>query len=800
MVRTTVCAGLAWSLCSAAVAAAPERFAVASQPLPDAVLAFGAQAGISMGSGAARACGRSRALRGDYEIETGLTLLLSGTGCTWRRIDDRAYVIVRPPARLAMWPWRRPVAPAVGPPVDEAPTAVADVVVTATKEDGALAEAPYALTVLDGRDFDTATRRDTADLATRMSGLTLTNLGPGRNKLFVRGLADGPFTGQTQAMVGLYLDDTRLTYDVPDPDLRLIDVERVELLRGPQGTLYGAGSIGGILQIVTRQPDLERFSAEVFAGAVATEGSAASQSADLVLNLPLLRDRLALRAVGYSEKMSGAIDDINLGLDNTGDTVREGARLTLLWRINPAWDLRLGYVAQTLHSDDSQYAFTALGGDRRALALREPSSNDFDGLSATLRGDFGWGRLKIDSAIQNHGLDRRYDATLAAAGFGGIGPTAYDESDGVSALVTEATLSSRPGGRLTWLVGVFATEYSHDRRGHIATLASGASLYAATRRDHTDETAVYGQASWAMTDRLRLTAGGRIFRIAVETEASSKQGAVPSDALDASRSDTGFAPKVVLEYQWRDTVLLYLQSSEGYRAGGFNAGAVLGRTYDAPGGAQPYRTFRSDELVSYEAGARIRAWNDSLALRLAVFAIDWRSVQSDRIDGDGLPFTGNIGNAATAGMEGELAWTSGPWRVDSNLMISDPDLNDPDPGFPLPSTGDLSGVSNIIAHADLRRDLTLFSRPAWINASLGYVGASTLTFSSSQTAGMGDYWTSGLDAGVDFPAWSLSARIDNLLGQHGDTFAYGNPFLVGRVGVTTPQRQRSVSIQISRRF
>lgn len=800
MVRTTVCAGLVWSLASAALAAEPERFAIPSQPLQDAVVAFGAQAGISIGSGAAQSCGRSRLLQGDFGIEAGLTRLLSGTECTWRRIDDGAYVIVRAPSQPVLWPWRRPVTLPPRPSVDEAPTSVADVVVTATKEDGVLADAPYALTVLDGQDLDTATRRDTADLATRMSGLTLTNLGPGRNKLFVRGLADGPFTGQTQAMVGLYLDDTRLTYDVPDPDLRLIDVERVELLRGPQGTLYGAGSIGGILQIVTRPPDLDRYAAEVFAGAVATEGSGASQSADLVSNLPVVRNRLAFRAVGYSEKIAGTIDDVALGLDNTGDTVREGARLNLLWRIDPAWDLRLGYVAQTLHSDDSQYAFTALGGDRRALAMREPSSNDFDGLSATLSGDLGWGRLKIDSAIQTHGLDRRYDATPGAALFGGAGPTAYDESDGIKALVTEATLSSRPGGRLTWLIGLFATEYTHDRMGDMTTLASGAVLYAAARRDHTDETAVYGQASWALTDRLRVTAGGRIFHIAVETGASSMQGAVPTDALDASRSDSGFAPKIVIEYHLRDGVLLYLQSSEGYRAGGFNAGAALNQTYGAPGGVQPYRTFRSDELVSYEAGARIRGWSDSLALRLAVFAIDWRSVQSDRIGGNGLPFTGNIGNAATLGLEGELAWASGPWRVDANLMIDDPDLNDPDAGFPLPTTGDLSGVSNLIARAAVTRDLTLLSRPAWVSASLGHIGAATLTFSSTQTAEMGDYWTSDLGAGVDFPAWSLTARIDNLLGQRGNTFAYGNPFLVGRTGVTTPQRPRSLSVQVSRRF
>lgn len=792
-------AGLAWSLCGAALAAEPVRFSIRTQPLPDAMLAFASQSGVSVGSGVTAACGRSRPVQGIFEIEDALTRLLAGTGCTWRRIDARAFAIVRTTPALHL-PWRRQPPRAPLSTGEAAPTQLGEIVVTATKEDTALSQAPYALSVLEGQDFDSATRRDTADLATRLSGLTITNLGPGRNKIFVRGLADGPLSGQTQAMVGLYLDDTRLTYDVPDPDLRLVDIERVELLRGPQGTLYGAGSIGGILQIVTRAPDLTSYSGEVFASAAVAEGAGVSRSYDIVINAPVLRDRLALRAVGYSEVIPGSVDDVNLGLDNTGDTTRRGARIGLLWRIGSNWRLRLGYVAQTLHSDDSQYAFSTLGGDRRSLSLREPSSNDFDGWSATLSGDLGWGRLKIDTAVQSHGLDRRYDATVATSRFGGSGPTAYDESDSIDALVTEATLMSRPGGRLNWLVGVFATEYSHDRTGDLTQLSPATLLYDSQRRDHTDETAFYGQASWAFTDRLRITAGGRLFRLGVETEAMAHQGGVSTDTLDDDRQDSGFAPKVVIEYALRDKVLLYVQSSEGYRAGGFNAGATAGPSYGVPGGAQPYRQFRSDELVSYEAGARIRAWNDSLAVRLALFAIDWRAIQSDRIGADGLPFTGNIGDARNMGFEAEVAWTAGPWRIDANLMIDDPDLNDPDQGFPLPAKTNLSGVSNVVANFAARRDLTFASRPAWVSGSLGYIGASNLIFSSTERSPMGDYWTSDLAAGVDFETWSLNLRLDNVLGSEGDTFAYGNPFLVGVTEVTTPQRPRSLAFSISRRF
>jgi outer membrane receptor protein involved in Fe transport len=794
------CVGLIWGLCGPA-AAEPTVFSIPSQPLPQAVVAFGLQSGVSIGSGAAASCGRSRALRGRFETEAGLTRLLAGTGCSWRRIDGRAYVIERAarPARPVVTRPRAVPLPTASD--DPGPAMLDEVIVTATRRDITLAEAPYALTAIDGAVFDQATRRDTADLASRVAGLTVTNLGPGRNKVFVRGLADSPLTGQTQAVVGQYLDDTRLTYDAPDPDLRLVDIAHIELLRGPQGTLYGAGSIGGILKLVTTPPDLSTYGAEVFADLSATEGAGTGRSVDLVLNAPILRDRLGVRLVAYSEVVAGSIDDPALGIVNTGDTVREGARLGLAWNIRPGWDLRLGYIAQTLNSDDSQYGFSRLGGDRRALALREPSRNDFDGLSATLSGDLGWGRLRLTTAMQSHGLDRRYDATVAAGRFGGIGPTAYDESDRIDGLITEATLTSPSGGRLNWLIGAFATEYSHDRTGGITQRDPQDILYAASRRDHTDETALYGEAAWAFTDRLRVTAGARLFRLGVETEATARSHGVISDAFEGDRSDSGFAPKLVIEYDLTDTVLIYAQASEGYRAGGFNTGARPGQSYGVSAGdPQPRRAFRSDELLSYEAGARIRGWDDRLSLRLAVFAIDWRNIQSDRVADDGLPFTANIGDGTNFGLEAEGVWADGPWRIDANLLLNDPEISDPDSGFPLPDDRHLPGVPDAIANLSIHRDLVIWREAGWISGSLGYVGRSDLTPSGGVSAAMGGYFTSDLAAGVELGDWRATVRLDNVLGQHGDTFAYGNPFLVGVEDVETPQRPRSLSFALSRTF
>lgn len=787
-------AGLVCSVgCSAAQADEPRRLAVPAQPMTTAILQLGAQAGVSIDARAAASCGRSRAIRGVHNIETALRIMLQGSGCAFRRIDDRTWVIVaRPPPRPA------PVA--APPPTELSPSLLDEVIVTATRRDLALADAPYALSALDGAAFDAAARRDTAALATRLAGLTVTNLGPGRNKLFVRGLADSPLTGQTQAMVGLYLDDTRLTYDAPDPDLRLVDLERVELLRGPQAALYGAGAMGGVLKLVSRPPELHAWSAEASAGLTFADDTAPGHSLDLVFNAPLLRDRLALRTVFYEETLEGVIDDPGLGLTNTGGIHRMGARATLLWRINDAWEARIGTVSQNLQIDDSQYGFEPGTPYERSLSLREPSNNDFDGVSVTATGDFDWGRLKLASAFQIHDLDRRYDATSAAARLGASGgPLAYDEADSIRAVALEASIATPAGRRLDGLAGVYISQYSHDRTGAILDLAPDVRLYEAVKRDKTQDVAVFGEVAWAPDERLKLTLGGRYFNVLIES--STLQAGRTSEAFEGEHRDDDFSLKAVLEYAVDDTLLTYIQASQGYRVGGFNGGALIDQPYGEPGaGLQPYREFQPDSLDNFEAGVRWRAFDGRLALRLAAFLVDWSAIQSDRVSPDGLPFTANIGSASNSGAELEGVWRDGPWRLDFNFMANDARLDAAEASYPLSVDGGLPGVPNVLGAISARREGTVRGLKGWASGSIGYVGQSTQQLTPDTITEMGDYLTSEIAASVELGDWAATIRIDNLFGGDGDTFGYGNPFLVGRETVITPQRPRNLSLSLTRAF
>lgn len=790
--RRALLAGLAWSVsCGAAHADEPRRLVVPAQPMTTAILQLGAQAGVSIDARAAASCGRSRAIRGVHNIETALRLMLQGSGCAFRRIDDRTWVIVARP---------RPAPVAPSPPTELPPPMLDEVIVTATRRDLALADAPYALSALDGAAFDAAARRDTAALATRLAGLTVTNLGPGRNKLFVRGLADSPLTGQTQAMVGLYLDDTRLTYDAPDPDLRLVDLERVELLRGPQAALYGAGAMGGVLKLISRPPELDAWSAEVSAGLTFADDTAPGHSLDLVFNAPLVRERLALRTVFYEETLEGVIDDPALGLTNTGGIHRMGARATLLWRINDAWEARIGTVSQNLQIDDSQYGFEPGSPYERALTLREPSNNDFDGVSVTATGDFDWGRLKLASAFQIHDLDRRYDATPAAGRLGASGgPLAYDEADSIRAVAVEASIATPAGRRLDGLAGVYISQYSHDRTGAILDVDPDVRLYEAVKTDKTQDIAVFGEVAWTPDDRLKLTLGGRYFNVLIES--STLQTGRTSEAFEGEHRDDDFSLKAVLEYAVDDTLLTYVQASQGYRVGGFNGGALIDQPYGEPGvGPQPYREFQPDSLDNFEAGVRWRAFDDRLALRLAAFMVDWSAIQSDRVSPDGLPFTANIGSASNSGAELEGVWRDGPWRLDFNLMANDARLDAAEDSYPLAVDGGLPGVPNVLGAISARREGGFRGLKGWASGSIGYVGQSTQQLTPDTVTEMGDYVTSEIAARIELGAWAATIRIDNLFGGDGDTFGYGNPFLVGRKTVVTPQRPRNLSLSLTRAF
>jgi len=827
-VRLASAALVALVTAAAPARAAPKRaFAIAAQPLSRALLDFAIQAELSIGVDADAGCRRnSPGLSGRYTASEALDRLLADSGCGYRMIDGSAVRIVRltpappRPQHAAAAPSQHVVA---APPLVKA--ALEEVVVTATRRGALAIRLPDQVSVVTGDRMNE--ERDTAigDLASSTAGMFVTNLGPGSDKVIIRGLSDGGLTGHTQSTVGIYLDDTRMTYNAPDPDLRLADIDQVEVLQGPQGALYGSGSIAGVVHLVTRAPDLERYGGQLTFGASATQYGGPSAFAEGVANIPILTDRLAARIVAYREHDGGYIEDVALKRSGTNTTDRTGVRLALRADLGGGWRADFGLVHQTLASDDSQYASQHFGSYQRGVLTQEPHGNDFDEAHLTLQGDTGVGHFKNTLSVINHRIDTRYSASTALPLFLNAGadlsdqppqtlpppnpgdpPAVYDETDRTTAVVDEATLSSIGASRFQWLLGGFVSDAQQGLDSVIDALPSTpheTPVYSEHRTDRIKEVAVYGEASYDITPRLAVGAGARAGITEVETD--SLVGAPLTSTSSRFRgrlTNTIWAPKLSLRYQFSDDAMVYVLASEGARSGGFNTSGPIGTVFSGPGGqTEPFRRFDGDELWNIEAGVKARFLADRLDLRATAFYDIWTGIQSDELLPSGLPYTANIGDGRNIGLEFDVAYRLGDFEFRVNGLLDEPELTHNNTPFPSLLHSGLPGVPRGAVAASLHYEHRLADglRP-FFDASVNYVGGSRLTFDSRTTRRMGDYTITRLTTGLDAGAWRLSAFVDNPFDVTGDTFAYGNPFTLRRSHQITPLRPRTAGLQLMRSF
>jgi iron complex outermembrane receptor protein len=265
---------------------------IPSQQVEAALLEMALQARMSLGGDLSACRGVAPAVNGTMTLDSALSRLLAGSGCTYsvsgsgailiRRAERARPAIVAPPP-----PPPRSVVPVTVEVATEEASALSDVIVTAERRPESPQNAAIAVTALSGEQITVAGAGNAHDLSNMVAGMTVTNLGSGRNKILLRGMSDGAFTGLTQSTVGLYLNLVPITYSAPDPDLKLIDLDRVEVLRGPQGALYGTGPIGGVVRIVTRSPDPLDYTMDLSGTRSVTEGGGANTDYSAVVNLPL---------------------------------------------------------------------------------------------------------------------------------------------------------------------------------------------------------------------------------------------------------------------------------------------------------------------------------------------------------------------------------------------------------------------------------------------------------------------------------------------------------------------------------
>jgi len=788
--------GLALSLPAAqARASGPAyRLSIPPGPYAEALIQLGEQANISVIGTAACGAGGHVGLSGSATLEAALQALTAGAPCTWRVLDPRTVRILPAPVRTAIVEAQPPAA---------TPTLLAELLVTATKRPADAARVPAAISVVGHDEIELAGALDVGGTSGLVSGVLTTNLGPGRDKLILRGLSDGAFTGRARSTVGTYLDDAPVNYNAPDPDLMLVDVERIEVVRGPQGALYGSGALSGVYRIVTRKPDLSAYAFGAGAQIATTDGGSPSDEVEGYANLPFLPGVAGLRLVAYRDLEGGYIDNAVLRLSNVDRSTREGGRAALRVQPGPAWQLDLAASVQRLRSADTSYTtpdvLPALSATERLNRVREGHKNDFEAISATLNGELGWATLRSTLAVIDHAFASQYDASsvLNEIGADPSGLGVYSERTHINMVSADTVLRSSGPGRLSWLAGVegIATIEKTPTALDIQSPAGALErLYTENRRDRVREAALYGEISAPLTSGWRIQAGGRLFASDVRTIAAI-EGLPPAVSRDFAgrQSFSGFSPKLSLQHDLGARGLVYALYSEGFRPGGFNSGGFL----------FPIRasrtTFRPDRLRNYELGAKAQLFDGRLSLRSAVFFDRWTDIQADQYRPSGLPFTGTVGDADIEGFEAEVGYAFRfGLTVRANGLLVASEITHPNTDFSLAPIHRLPGVPK--ASGGL---LAVYERPLPARLTLrligetSYIGGSALAFDSNKPSQMGAYADTRLSAQLAGRGWTATLFVANPADEKADTFSYGNPFSFGEVRQSTPQRPRTIGIRLT---
>ncbi|MGY2736150.1 TonB-dependent receptor domain-containing protein [Sphingomonas sp. UYP23] len=775
---------------------------VGAAPLAQAVHTLSIQTGTSIGFREAHlAAILVRRARGRLTAAQALARMLKGTGLRARRVAPATYLVEAAPSAAAS-------AAVAGTRVAQAraETEARDIVVTGSKRDIPLTAYPGGVQIIDGRNVSAAAAGHGNDLLeTLLASVASTHLGPGRDKLFIRGIADSSFTGRTQATVGQYWGNSRITYSAPDPSLRLYDVDRVEVLEGPQGTLYGAGSLGGVVRVVPHAPELTTFGGQTWAGVQAVQHGGVGGDGGAVLNIPVLPDRAAVRALVFASSDAGYIDDVQRGVKNTNRVRTLGGRLGVRIEPGDGWTADLDGVGQSIHGDDAQYADRGGNGLTRASAIARPYHDRYALAEVVARKRSGTLDVTASLSYSRQSVAEIFDALeLADAVTSPVDPrtsspiAAVGHTNHIELVSAEGRIVRHSRDGTGWIVGLslLSNRASLNRRTYLGVAGSLAPAPLTGVRNAAQEATVYGEGTFAPLPRVTVTLGGRLTTVRLWGQSLD---AVPAIALrvdpgaESSRSETRFLPSTAIAYRIDGSWTLFARYQQGFRPGGI----AVREDY--------IEHFRGDRLGSLEVG--VRRHTRRLDLSVGAALTMWTNIQADLIDRLGFPTTSNIGDGRLLSLGLAAKWCPvDGLELDGALYINDSRVIAFTPAAialdgatlqssRLPNVADASGRIGLTYRRRLAGttalQLTGFGR---------YIGHSTLGIGTILAKPQGGYWDTGAELRVGPPRHGISLAVTNLFDKRGNRFAFGSPFLLRDHDEITPLQPRSVRLGVDQAF
>ena len=568
-------------------------------------------------------------------------------------------------------------------PLFAAEEALEEIVVTAQRRAERLQDVPEAITALSGDSLNELRLQGNADLASKVPSLSFAVLGPGESTLAIRGL--GTSYGLAPA-VSYYVNETPIDIRTDGyagaPDIDFFDIARIEVLRGPQGTLYRASSMGGALRILTAQPDPKDFAVNAELGGSSVEGGGAGYFAKSAVNLPLASDA-AIRLVGTYEHVPGYINRVTPGNYNVAypndpvvqrrinDADLKGGRILGLWK--PLDELTISpsvMISEVNAASNSEY-FSNLPRYTVAGYYPTPQNSRLVVGNLSITYDAGFANLLSSTSAISRDVDTLGDFSLFFANFAPVfgltyppntPATDYDTSHNTG-FVQEFRLTSPADQRLRWVAGAY---FSHYRQHSTESTNSAAfadalgqtdspNLYSFDQSVIDQQTAVFADLTFKLWPQLELTAGERYYELRDSLEnVQSGDLAAPNQPLVHAKA-SGSSPRVVLTFHPMTDATLYVSASRGYRPGGPNVGLPAGVGCTLNNAYQPL--YRPDSVWNYELGAKTEFLERRLSVDIALYRIDWKDVQQAVTDpGCGYLFVANVGTAHSKGAEVEINW------------------------------------------------------------------------------------------------------------------------------------------------
>lgn len=731
-----------------------------------------------------------------------------------------------------------------------------EIVVTAQKREEKILDIPQSVTVVGGDTLERQHAVTFSDYLSQVPGLSLEQPEPGVSRLVLRGVN----TGGVSSTVAVYVDETPFGSStglvngaILAGDFDTFDITRIEVLRGPQGTLYGASSLGGVLKFVTNTPELGKVSARGRAGLEFVDGGGTGYNVSVAGNLPL-GDIAAVRASGFYRKDAGWIDgtgsDTNflgvsaLGGKEINESKVWGGRGSILFKPTADLSIRLSAIAQHIESGASSTVdvnpdnyFPVDGKLRQTRYFKDPNQIKYRLYNGTLDYDFGFASLTSSTSFgksdQTFSVDvvPIYGTFLnAALGFlvpgQVIGPF-EDQQTRLKKFTQEVRLASPSSETFEWMVGGYYTHEEgliHQFLGSV-DLETGDSLgfpflddLATVSLDSKyKELAGFANVTWHVTDRFDITAGGRIAKNEQSARQISESALGFADNADFTiKSDESvFTYAISPRFELNDQTAIYARIAKGYRPGGPNV--IPPSTPDVP------FTFKSDTITSFEGGLK-KDLGHGASFDLSAFYLNWKDIQLySFVNGFGINVNG--GTASSAGVEGQL--TLHPLQglsLNVNGAYTNAHLTEDTP----PLAGGFNGDRlpyvpkvSVSVNADYEWHLT-DSATAYVGGTLAYKGSQRDNFNISRITGFDangpiyqffpqrripEYATIDLRGGVQVDRFTIEAYVKNLTNTEGvsslgvlEDAVFHNNILPDNSIRAALTRPRTIGVQVSAGF